>query len=152
MNRAGAAIIVIAALALAGSIAYEFYKTTTSHDQKTMELQVPDGQKANNIRPDNPKTTVTVLLGRNNFIYAYRGSDITNGKILDTASVREYLLNIKKDIPQNDLVVMIKTAPDASYQSTASILDEMTGIDIKRYAVVDMPDAEKRMVDSLLKQ
>ena len=45
-----------------------------------------------------------------------------------------------------DLVIVIKPADDATYKNTIDILDEMAISAIKRYAMVDLFEAEKELI------
>ena len=52
----------------------------------------------------------------------------------------------KKSCLDRDLVVVIKPSENATYKNTVDILDEMAISDIKRYAMVDLFEAEKALI------
>ena len=53
----------------------------------------------------------------------------------------------KKSCLDKDLVVVIKPGELATYKNTVDILDEMTITNTKRYAMVDLFEAEKTLID-----
>jgi biopolymer transport protein ExbD len=60
-------------------------------------------------------------------------------------SVRSVVLDFKKK-RGNSTTVIIKPSPSATYKNTVDILDEMTINEIKKYALVDLTDEEKRII------
>jgi len=54
----------------------------------------------------------------------------------------------KKSCLDKDLVVVIKPGELATYKNTVDILDEMAITNIKRYAMVDLFDAEKTLIEA----
>ena len=56
--------------------------------------------------------------------------------------MREVILNKKKNTRAEDLVIVIKPDNDSQVRDVVDALDEMTINGIKRYAMVDISDAE----------
>ena len=117
---------------------------------------------------------LTVMLSKDNHIYYYEGQlkeDASNFFSTNFAGIRKVIIDKKKaviDAHQHDagcekiwaknkgdrkscldkdLVVVIKPGELATYKNTVDILDEMTISDIKRYAMVDLFEAEKTLIN-----
>ena len=113
------------------------------------------------------------MLGKNNGFYFYEGQlapDGSNFKTATFATIREEIINKKKDVIKNhvhdgecpkewaknngdknscldrDFVVVIKPDEDATYKNTVDMLDEMTINNVKRYAMVDITPQELEVV------
>jgi hypothetical protein len=61
-------------------------------------------------------------------------------------TIRDEIIRKKKSTNPEDLVMIIKPTPDATYKNTVDILDEMTINEIKRYAMVDISPTEQELI------
>jgi biopolymer transport protein ExbD len=151
-----------------------FIFTTTMSSPTTMELYMPkDTDKDEEQNKAKESGALTVMLAKNNTIYYYEGQlkeDGSNFLSTNFAGIRKIIIDKKKaviDAHQHDagcekvwaknngdkkscldkdLVVVIKPNEDATYKNTVDILDEMAISNIKRYAMVDLFDAEKELI------
>jgi biopolymer transport protein ExbD len=82
------------------------------------------------------------MLGKENVIYYYFGSDPATMQTTTYKDVRDIILKKKKTTPAEDFFVIIKPDKDASYKNAVDLLDEMTINDVGRYAMVD-PTADE---------
>jgi hypothetical protein len=91
----------------------------------------------------------TIMLGKDDVVYYYEGMDpATEGNFRSASfkTIRDELIRKRQNTSTEDLVVIIKPTPDATYKNTVDILDEMTINEIKRYAMVDISDVEYQLV------
>lgn len=151
-----------------------FIFTTTMSSPTTMELYMPkDTDKDEEQNKAKESGALTVMLAKNNTIYYYEGQlkdDGSNFLSTNFAGIRKIIIDKKKaviDAHQHDagcekiwaknggdkkscldkdLVVVIKPNEEATYKNTVDILDEMAISNIKRYAMVDLFDAEKELI------
>ncbi|HET6767556.1 MAG TPA: biopolymer transporter ExbD [Chitinophagaceae bacterium] len=151
-----------------------FIFTTTMSSPTTMELFMPkDTEKDEDQNKAKESGALTVLLGKDNHIYYYEGQlkeDASNFLSTNFAGIRKVIIDKKKaviDAHQHDagcekiwakndgdkkscldkdLVVVIKPDEEATYKNTVDILDEMAISNIKRYAMVDLFDAERELI------
>ena len=118
---------------------------------------------------------LTLLLGKNNLICYYEGllkEDRSNFLVTDFAGIRKVITDKKKAVinahqhdedcrkiweknggdqiscRDKDLVIVIKPDDKATYKNTIDILDEMATNNIKRYAMVDLFDVEKQLIQT----
>jgi biopolymer transport protein ExbD len=152
-----------------------FIFTTTMSSPTTMELYMPkDTDKDEEQNKAKESGALTVMLSKDNHIYYYEGQlkeDASNFFSTNFAGIRKVIIDKKKaviDAHQHDagcekiwaknkgdrkscldkdLVVVIKPGELATYKNTVDILDEMTISDIKRYAMVDLFEAEKTLIN-----
>ncbi|MCU0380240.1 MAG: biopolymer transporter ExbD, partial [Chitinophagaceae bacterium] len=88
----------------------------------------------------------TIMLGKADQVYYYEGLDPTKIQSTSFKGIRDEIIKKKKSTDPEDLVMIIKPGPDATYKNTVDILDEMTINEIKRYAMVDLSDVELQLV------
>ena len=152
-----------------------FIFTTTMSSPTTMELYMPkDTDKDEEQNKAKESGALTIMLSKDNHIYYYEGQlkeDASNFLSTNFAGIRKVIIDKKKaviDAHQHDagcekiwaknggdkkscldkdLVVVIKPGELATYKNTVDILDEMTISDIKRYAMVDLFEAEKTLIN-----
>jgi biopolymer transport protein ExbD len=80
-------------------------------------------------------------------IYSYVGTLIRNVKrwaLTDTISFIKDFLAKKKKIGANKIVVLIKPSASTYVQNTVTMLDQMVIYGIKRYAMADLDEEEKK--------
>ncbi|NII29510.1 hypothetical protein HB364_30805 [Pseudoflavitalea sp. X16] len=95
-------------------------------------------------------SALTLILAPGDNILYYTGAfkDQPQVNKVDYKGIREVLVNFKKKT-DGKMVVLIKPHASATYKNTVDILDEMTINEIKKYALVDLSDEEKRtLLDS----
>ena len=124
-----------------------FIFTTTMAQPTAMNLFMPkDVQKPEEQNKVKESGAFTIILGKQDLIYYYEGLDPTKLQSSNFKGIREQILTKKKTTNPEDLVVILKPTPDATYKNTVDILDEMTICEIKRYAMVDVAPQEYELV------
>ena len=152
-----------------------FIFTTTMSSPTTMELYMPkDTDKDEEQNKAKESGALTVMLSKDNHVYYYEGQlkeDASNFMSTNFAGIRKVILDKKKAVIEShqhdagcekiwaknggdkkscldkDLVVVIKPGELATYKNTVDILDEMAISNIKRYAMVDLFDAERDLIN-----
>lgn len=129
-----------------------FVFTTTMSTPKAFKLNVPDDSAKDEEQTEAKASgAFTVLLSKENHVYYYEGQlqgDGSNFKSSSFKEIRSEILRKKANTPEKDLVVIIKPTDDANYKNVVDMLDEMQIAVIKRYAVVDVNDAEKTLINA----
>jgi len=124
-----------------------FIFTTTMAQPTAMNLFLPkDVQKPEEQNKVKESGAFTIILGKEDQIYYYEGLDPTKLQASNFKGIREEILRKKQTTNLEDLVVILKPTPDATYKNTVDILDEMTICEIKRYAMVDVAPQEYQLV------
>ena len=151
-----------------------FIFTTTMSSPKALNLNMPkDTKNEEELNKAKESGALTIMLGKNNGVYYYEGQllpDGSNFKTATFASIREEIINKKKDVIKThvhddkcpkiwaenkgdknscldrDFVVVIKPDEDATYRNTVDMLDEMTINGVKRYAMVDITPQELEVI------
>ena len=152
-----------------------FIFTTTMSSPTTMELYMPkDTDKDEDQNKAKESGALTIMLSKDNHVYYYEGQlkeDASNFLSTNFAGIRKVIIDKKKAVIEahqhdagcekiwaknggdkkscldKDLVVVIKPGELATYKNTVDILDEMTITNIKRYAMVDLFQAEKDLIN-----
>lgn len=139
-----------------------FMLTTTLQRPKTMDLYLPkdvkDQQQQNKVKESQ---ALTILLGKDNKVYYYEGigenvskDPVHNLKVTTYAlqgGIGDEIANKWKSVIQNSggkdsMVVIIKPTSDATYDNLVTILDDMNIYEVKKYALVDISDNDKKMI------
>ncbi|WP_114781959.1 ExbD/TolR family protein [Botryobacter ruber] len=129
-----------------------FMLTTTFSKPQTMEINMP-------VKPDSEEdqsplkasNAFTIILGDDDKVYYYYGL-VEDKPELNTTDysangIRKVLISPR--IKSNDkMVVLIKPMDVSRYKNVVDILDEMKITDTKKYALVDINDADKELVAS----
>ena len=127
-----------------------FIFTTTMSQPTAMKLFLPkDTEKPEEQNKIKESGALTLMLGSNNSVFFYEGTllpDGSNFKSTNYKEVRDLLIRKKRSTNPEDFVVVIKPGPESTYKNTVDLLDEMTINDIKRYAMVDISEAELNLV------
>ncbi|HEV2831826.1 MAG TPA: biopolymer transporter ExbD [Chitinophagaceae bacterium] len=127
-----------------GFLLITFFIFTISMSEPTaMNLSMP--KDTNDTKLDTKvkeSGSLTLMLGKENVIYYYFGSDPSTMQTTTYKDVRDIILKKKKTTPAEDFFVIIKPDKDASYRNAVDLLDEMTINDVSRYAMVD-PTADE---------
>lgn len=124
-----------------------FIFTTTMSQPTSMNLNMPkDTDKVDENTKVKESGSLTLMLGKENVIYYYFGSDPATMQTTGYKEVRNIILDKKKKTPAEDLFIIIKPDKDATYKNAVDILDEMSINDISRYAMVDPSPQEYDMI------
>lgn len=142
-----------------------FIYTTTMSTPNTTKLNMPKEEKDQSKQMEVQKSgLLTILLGKGNSVYYYEGELAPDGSNFKTSSypspsnpgIRKEIQDKKAQViasappgeteKDKNFVVVIKPSLDANYGRTVDILDEMTINDVKRYAIVDITDPEKTVL------
>jgi biopolymer transport protein ExbD len=78
----------------------------------------------------------------------YKGDAACEAKAREKAIKENRTIDPKKECQDQDLVVVIKPTPEATYKNTVDILDEMTINQVKRYAIVKITENEQNLVNA----
>jgi biopolymer transport protein ExbD len=139
-----------------------FMFTTTLVKQKAMPIVKPYFEDIGDHAPIKKSRTLSILLGENDKVYWYVGSDDSDLNEIELDStdfsdqgIRKVLLRRKQEVAnlyafesdttKRDLVVLIKSMGTAKYRCMVSLMDEIIITDCKQYAIVEMD-----RIDSLI--
>jgi biopolymer transport protein ExbD len=151
-----------------------FIFTSTMSTPTTMALNMPkdekDPEKQNEAKASG---ALTLMPAKNDQIYYYEGElapDGSNFKVTNFKGIRDVIIDKKKAViaahqhnqqceeirarnngdpnscKDRDFVVVIKPTAEATYKNTVDALDEMTINGVKRYALVDIAEAETQLI------
>jgi biopolymer transport protein ExbD len=127
-----------------------FIFTSTMSQPTAMNLFMPkDVDKPEEQNKVKESGAFTIMLGKNDVVYFYEGMDPAaegNFRTATFKTIRDEIIRKRQNTNTEDLVMIIKPTPDATYKNTVDILDEMTINEIKRYAMVDISDVEYQLV------
>ncbi|RFP66841.1 biopolymer transporter ExbD [Hymenobacter lapidiphilus] len=123
-----------------------FMLTTTFNKPSVMELAMPaPGPES----PVDPKKALTLLLDRNSEVRYFFGlnpgpdASQLHTTTLAADGLRQVLLRFQQ---QPGGVVLIKPSNQASYQSLVDVLDEMNITGQRKYALVDLNEADRKLL------
>lgn len=129
-----------------------FIFTTTMSQPTAMRLFLPkDTEKPEEQNKAKESGALTIMMSKNDVVYYYEGMLAPDGSNFKTATfkeIRDVILNKKKQTDEKDFVVVIKPTKEATYKNTVDMLDEMTINDVKRYALVDIAEAEQLFINA----
>lgn len=138
-----------------------FVLTTTMSTPNTMPVVVPPKiTEKDEVEP--PKIAegkvITLLVARGK-IYYYTGIENPEMRVTDFSpktGIRKVLLDRRREVAQrygkeDELIVIIKMMEEAQYKDFVDILDEMSIIQQKKYALVDITPEEKDLVEEYRK-
>lgn len=127
-----------------------FIFTTTMSTPTAMKLFLPkDTEKPEEQNKAKESGALTIMLAKDRTVYYYEGilkEDGSNFKSTNFVGIREVILNKKQSTAAGDLVIVIKPSKAAKFRDMVDALDEMTINDIKRYALVDIAEAENQLI------
>jgi hypothetical protein len=78
--------------------------------------------------------------------YGYFGNDITGGSNFEIQKAQNIILEGIKKFTIDSLVILIKPAKEAPYNSTIEILDQMTANRVEKYLMTDPDKKEKEFL------
>ncbi|MCX2741355.1 ExbD/TolR family protein [Pontibacter anaerobius] len=132
-----------------------FMLTTTFNKPQTMEINMP-------VDPENKEEQIalkasnalTIILGDDDEIYYYFGLADDNPELLESSyaadGIRKVLISPR--VKSNDkMTVMVKPMEGSRYKNMVDILDELKITDTKKFALVDIADADKKLVEEQIK-
>ena len=158
-------------------ITFFIFTTTMSSPTTMELYMPKDTDKDDEQNKAKESGALTVMLSKNNQIYYYEGqlkedaSNFLSTNFNPATGIRKVLIDKKKSVIEahqhdagcekiwaknngdkkscldKDLVIVIKPTDNATYKNTVDILDEMAITNIKRYAMVDLFEAEKTLID-----
>ncbi|WP_299709062.1 biopolymer transporter ExbD [uncultured Pontibacter sp.] len=131
-----------------------FMLTTTFSKPQTMEINMP-------VKPDNPdeqialkaSNAMTIILGENDNLYYYfgLGDPAENPEVQKTDyssnGIRKVLISPQVRGNQK-MTVLVKPMEKSRYKNVVDILDELKITDTNRFAIVDITDNDKELVQS----
>ena len=137
-----------------------FMLASTLSQSKVMELITPAGA-APDPAPIPESKSLILMLGSRDKIYSYTLSDVTGGNMhIDSFSyaahdLRARIMQRQKEVEikhgdRQQLFVLIKPLPGSSYKHTIDVLDEMTILQVKRYAIVKADSEEDKIVIKMI--
>jgi biopolymer transport protein ExbD len=122
-----------------------FWLATATNNQTPIEVSPP---KTTASDPIPSKNDIIILMYNGNNIYAYSGTNISNGKKYNYNSINS-LLKKRKNSLGDHFIVFIKTDANVQYKSTVDMLDQMTINDIKKYSLTELNDNEKSFIKQI---
>lgn len=134
--------------------------TTSLSKPQSMNLNMPEEDPKNPPPPTlvDERRTMTILLGEDNKIKTYMGlldSPIEKPEFTSygKSGIRQKLLEKVKSVPEvtgkkeHGLIVIIKPTKKSNYRNIVDILDEMAIAKVPTYAIVDISDEEKALLE-----
>ena len=135
-----------------------FMLTTTFSKPQTMEINMP-------VKEDDPtnqtllkaSNAMTIILGEDDKVFYYfgLGDPTENPEVIETdysaSGIRKVLISPR--VKSNaKMTVMIKPMETSRYKNMVDILDELKITDTKKFALVDITDNDKQLVQSKIGQ
>lgn len=135
-----------------------FMLTTTFAKPQTMEINMPvkpvDEEEQIVLKASN---AMTIILGDNDRIFYYYGlgDPAENPEVIESDysanGIRKVLLS--PTIKSNDkMTVMIKPMEESRYKNVVDILDELKITDTRKFALVEITDTDKQLVETKIGQ
>lgn len=121
--------------------------TNIFNAEPTNTLQLPADTEGTDSFPNNPARLV-VLIYDENGLFAYRGTDLANGKKYTYSGFRTVLRSLNTD---GKLSVLIRPSKKCTYRNTVNMLDMMTIGKVKHYSLVDITRREESFLGQSLR-
>ena len=136
-----------------GFLLITFFVFTTTMSQATaMNMNEPKDDSTQILKVKN-SGAMTILLGKADQVYYYYGQldAATLSEQFKSSSfkeIRNLIVEKKKATPIDDLMYIIKSAPNSTFKNAIDILDEMSISAIKpgHYAEVDITPTELELI------
>jgi biopolymer transport protein ExbD len=126
-----------------GFLLITFFIFTTSLTQPTvLALRLPKDVPRDLEEPAPASGVLTLLLGDQNKVLYYERDDFHTMQVTSFSGIRSVILAKKARTRAADFTVILKPGPEASYENTIQILDEMTIDDVRRFAFVNIDPME----------
>lgn len=135
-----------------------FMLTTTFSKPQTMEINMPvkDVEEIDQIAL-KASNAMTIILGEDDKIFYYfgLGDPAENPEVIESdysaSGIRKVLISPR--VKSNaKMTVMIKPMETSRYKNMVDILDELKITDTKKFALVDITDTDKQLVQTKLGQ
>ncbi|MCE1189890.1 MAG: biopolymer transporter ExbD [Ignavibacteria bacterium] len=135
-----------------------FMLTTTFSKPQTMEINMPvkvDKEQSEKIEQDvKASEAMTLLLGPDNFCYYFVGLPSENAEVTKVDYSKDGLrravlvkqLQLDAVKRKEFLTVVIKASDESNYRNLVDALDEMNILNVKRYAIVDINEMDKKLL------
>lgn len=130
-----------------------FMLTTTFNRLQALQLHMPvDPKNSVDQTPIPASNALTVILGEQDEVYYYFGYAGDKPQLVKTdlsaTGIRKVLVSDK--VKSNEkMVVLIKAMKKSRYSNLVDLLDEVKITDTKKYALVDLDDADKELLAAL---
>lgn len=128
-----------------------FMLTTTLMENNAMILHMPIATP--DPAPVNPDRLITILVGSNNTVWYYNGSELKDAEKTNytNSGLRAVLYENKQRVftrfgAEKGLICLIKLSDEANYQNMIDVLDEMEICDVATYAIQNITPAEKELL------
>jgi len=133
-----------------------FMLTTTFNKPKTMEINMPDKtEKKDETIKIAASRTLTIILGKGDAVYWYQGDNnpetmkLNKTDFNEQNGIRKVISDKSKEVMAasgKEAVILIKSMDNAKYKNLVDMLDEMHITNQKIYAIVDIYDQEKAVL------
>jgi biopolymer transport protein ExbD len=138
-----------------------FMLTTTFNKPTIMDVKMP--AKINDIKDQTElkaSESMTVLLGGGDSIFYYMGLPTDPATVVEQSSyaadgIRKVIADKKQDViaanptekNPDRLSVLIKATPRSNYKNIVDMFDEMSIIQVRNYALVDLDKTDQGLLD-----
>jgi biopolymer transport protein ExbD len=143
-----------------GFILITFFLFTTSMTRpKAMQLNMPYDKSLHNPTLLCESCALTVILAANDQLYYYEGKGddpklppVLRPTTFDSRTGLGKVIRDKQEkmrqhhLPVSDIMVLIKSADQASYQNMIDVIDEMLINQVEQYAILNITDLEKKWI------
>jgi len=133
-----------------------FMLTTTFNKPKTMEINMPDKtEKKDETIKIAASRTLTIILGKGDAVYWYQGDNnpetmkLNKTDFNEQNGIRKVISDKSREVMAasgKEAVILIKSMDNAKYKNLVDMLDEMHITNQKIYAIVDIYDQEKAVL------
>lgn len=118
-----------------------------------MHLTMPDDRDDKSTDQNQAKASgaLTVILGKDNSVFYYEGEPEATGKNWKESSmadIRSEIVRKKQSTSADDFVVVIMPGDNSTYSNVVDILDEMKISLVDRYALVNIDEADAKILAS----
>lgn len=134
-----------------------FIYTTSISDPVVTKLNMP--KESNIITKTSDLKSITFILDKQNKVYYYFGTEeeLDAAKLTETTweensgfgkviRDKQHQMDIQVKGSSNDLFVLIKSTPEASYESVVNALDEMLINKVSRYSLANTSAKEENLI------
>ncbi|MFZ1529740.1 MAG: biopolymer transporter ExbD [Ferruginibacter sp.] len=128
-----------------------FVFTTNLAEPKAMNLLQP--ANSDDPSPVCESCAFTVLLGAQNKLYYFKGSDEAKKKTTNYQSLRQLMLDAKRNAIQkrksDQLSVIIKPGKGSSLKNLVDVIDEVNINAVKRYFIDETTEADEAFLSTV---
>jgi biopolymer transport protein ExbD len=136
-----------------------FMMTTTMHDPKRMDIQMPFTPAPPGGTAYYESSAITLLPAKDHKIFYYEGKfdsllklQMTNDmvELRKILKAKQQTLLSRKNPDERHLQVLIKSHTTATVQDIINLFDEMDILKVKNFAMVDIYPLENEMVNDMI--